>query len=359
MNDIDVNDIERNRSDAPLSAPRGLPVLGPPAKNGPAFEATLASHALAPVRTAVPRVLQLNLGKLCNQSCRHCHVGAGPDRKEVMDRATVEACLSALARSQISVVDITGGAPELNPHFRDLVDRVHDLGRHVIDRCNLTILEVPRFRDLPAFFAERGVELICSLPHMAPSSTDRQRGDGVYEKSIRALSRLNDLGYGQDGSGLRLVLVTNPVGAFLPGDQAAMERDWKRELLRRHGIRFNALYCLTNMPIGRFADWLLESGNWESYLHELMSRFNPGAVAGLMCRDTVSVGWDGKLYDCDFNQMLDLPMRARGGVHISDVDLDRLANRPVVLGTHCFGCTAGAGSSCGGSTASATENAQT
>ena len=248
-------------------------------------------------------------------------------------------------------MDITGGAPEMHPGFRRLVEECRALGRHVMDRCNLTILETPSHRDLPAFFAKHRVEVVCSLPHYRAPSTDRQRGDGVYEKSIAALKRLNEVGYGDghEKNGLRLVLVTNPVGAFLPGAQVSLEAEWKRELLRNHGVRFDALFTITNMPISRYLEWLIESGNLDGYMERLVAAFNPGAARGVMCRNTISVGWDGTLYDCDFNQMLELPV-ASTARHIRDFDLEALAAREIVVDRHCFGCTAGAGSSCGGAT---------
>jgi radical SAM/Cys-rich protein len=234
--------------------------------------------------------------------------------------------------------------------FRWLVAECRARGRHVIDRCNLTVLELASQRDLAEFLAEHQVEVVCSLPHYRAPNTDRQRGAGVYEKSIAALSRLNALGYGSGTSGLRLVLVTNPVGAFLPGSQASLETEWKRELWRLHGIRFDALYTITNMPISRFLEWLIDSGNLEGYMERLVTAFNPGAVSGLMCRNTLSVAWDGRLYDCDFNQMLDLGVASGAPRHIRDFEIHSLAARSIVVGRHCFGCTAGAGSSCGGST---------
>ena len=293
--------------------------------------------------------LQINVGKLCNQTCRHCHVDAGPDRRELMSRETMTLCLEALAATSIPAVDITGGAPELNPHFRWLVDQVRALGRHVIDRCNLTVVTTTGQADLPEFFARNGVEVVASLPHYRATSTDRQRGDGVYDKSIAALKRLNEVGYGRPRPELRLVLVTNPVGAYLPPAQHSLEAEWKRELLRLHGVTFDALYCITNMPISRYLEWLADSGNLEGYMERLVNSFNPDTVAGLMCRNTLSVGWDGRLYDCDFNQMLDLEVDAASPRHIRDFDPGRLAARSIVVGRHCFGCTAGAGSSCGGS----------
>jgi radical SAM/Cys-rich protein len=314
------------------------------------FGEALERSAQWPLTPAHLDVLQINVGKLCNQTCRHCHVDAGPDRREVMTRETMTLCLDALSRSSIPTVDITGGAPELNPDFRWLVAECRALGRHVIDRCNLTVLELASQHDLAAFLAEQQVEVVCSLPHYRAPNTDRQRGAGVYEKSIAALRRLNALGYGSGTSGLRLVLVTNPVGAFLPGSQASLEREWKRELWRLHEIRFDALYCITNMPISRFLEWLIDSGNLAGYMERLVTAFNPAAVSGLMCRNTLSVGWDGRLYDCDFNQMLELAVADGAPRHIRDFQVQGLEARSIVVGRHCFGCTAGAGSSCGGST---------
>jgi radical SAM/Cys-rich protein len=314
------------------------------------FDTALRGAGLAPLASSRIEILQINVGKLCNQTCRHCHVDAGPDRREVMSRETMSLCLRALGQSGIPIVDITGGAPELNPNFRWLIERCHALGRHVMNRCNLTVLETPSHRELPRFFADHAVELVCSLPHYRKLGTDRQRGEGVYERSISALRRLNEVGYGL-GSPLRLVLVTNPVGAFLPAAQPALEAEWKRELLRLHGVRFDALYTIANMPISRYLDWLVESGNLEAYMHKLVSSFNPAAARGVMCKNTVSVAWDGTLHDCDFNQMLDLPLNAPAPRHIRDFDLELLERRTIRVDRHCFGCTAGAGSSCGGATA--------
>jgi radical SAM/Cys-rich protein len=294
--------------------------------------------------------LQINVGKLCNQTCRHCHVEAGPHRREIMSRDTMTLCLDALERTAIRTVDITGGAPELNPNFRWLVEECRARGRHVMDRCNLTVLELPSQHDLAGFLARHRVEVVCSLPHYRAANTDRQRGPGVYDKSIAALQRLNALGYGCGSADLRLVLVTNPVGAFLPGSQAALEAEWKRELWRLHGIRFDALYCVTNMPIGRFLEWLEASGNLGAYMERLVAAFNPSSSDGLMCRNMISVGWDGQLYDCDFNQMLELSTAGSAPRHIREFQLEALERRSIVTGPHCFGCSAGAGSSCGGAT---------
>lgn len=318
------------------------------------FDATLRQAGLWPLKPVGIDVLQINVGKFCNQTCQHCHVDAGPDRTdEMMTRDTMALCLEALDRAPIPTVDITGGAPELHAHFRWLVEACRRRGRHMIDRCNLTVLELPSQRGLASFLADHQVEIVCSLPHYRALNTDRQRGAGVYEKSIAALQRLNALGYGNGTSGLRLVLVTNPPGAVLPGSQRSLEAEWKRELQRLHGIRFDALYCLTNMPIGRFLEWLDTTGNLSSYLQRLVAGFNPSAVNGLMCRTTISIGWDGRLYDCDFNQMLGLPTASGTPGHIRDFDPETLIRRDVVIGRHCFGCTAGAGSSCSGATAPA------
>ena len=315
------------------------------------FDTALAGCGLNPLRPTGIDILQVNIGKLCNQTCRHCHVDAGPDRREIMSRETMEQCLDVLRATSIPTVDITGGAPELNPDFRWFVEECRALGRHVMDRCNLTVLETAPHRDLPGFFAEHRVELVCSLPHYRQTGTDTQRGDGVYAASIRALRNLNEAGYGSGRNGLRLVLVTNPVGAFLPANQPSLEREWKREMLRMHGIRFDALYCITNMPISRFLEWLIATDNLQSYMERLVNRFNPSAAHGVMCRNMLSVGWDGMLYDCDFNQMLELPVAPARARHIRDFDAGALSAREIVVGRHCFGCTAGAGSSCGGATA--------
>jgi radical SAM/Cys-rich protein len=321
---------------------------------GRSFEEALAAAGQSPLLPRMPSVLQINVGKRCNQACHHCHVDAGPDRSEVMTDAVVDALLMFMAEHAIPTVDITGGAPELHPRFREIVQRATSLGRHVMDRCNLTIATLPNYADLPAFLAEHRVEVVASLPSYAASSTDRQRGDGVFAASIDALRAFNALGYGHQGSGLVLNLVTNPVGAFLPGGQSALERDWKRELDRRYGIVFNSLFTITNMPISRYLDWLERTDNLASYMDRLVQAFNPGAVDGLMCRFTLSVGWNGRLYDCDFNQMLDLPLEQHAPQTIFDLlegpASSALALRTIVTGPHCFGCTAGAGSSCGGST---------
>ena len=316
----------------------------------PSFDSALARHGLHPLRATGIEIFQINVGKLCNQTCRHCHVDAGPDRTERMTRETAEACMAALERTNATTVDITGGAPELNENFRYLVDASRARGRHVMDRSNLTVLLLRSQSDLAQFLADREVEVIASLPYFLAERTDAQRGAGVFDKSIRALQLLNRLGYGQGGS-LRLHLVYNPTGAFLPGDQNALEREFKRELDRRFQIRFDRLYAITNLPISRFLDFLLETGNYERYMERLVNAFNPAAARAVMCRDTLSVGWDGQLYDCDFNQMLDDTVGFGAPTHIRDFSQDLLENRRIVTGLHCYGCTAGAGSSCGGTTA--------
>jgi radical SAM/Cys-rich protein len=268
-----------------------------------------------------------------------------------MSPETARLCIRALAATDIPIVDITGGAPELNSSFRWLVEQARALGRHVMDRCNLSVLLLGPQKDLGAFLARHQVEVVASLPYFRPAQTDAQRGEHVFERSIEALQLLNGLGYGREGSGLVLNLVHNPTGAFLPPRQDAMEAQFRRELGRRHGIVFNRLYTITNMPISRFLQFLIESGNYESYMQRLANAFNPAAAAAVMCRNTISVGWDGTLYDCDFNQMLDLPVRAPAPRHIADFDPVLLNHRRIVTANHCYGCTAGAGSSCGGATA--------
>ncbi|MBI3863081.1 MAG: arsenosugar biosynthesis radical SAM protein ArsS [Planctomycetia bacterium] len=312
------------------------------------FAQTLAEHGVGSLRANGIQVLQVNLGKVCNQTCRHCHVDAGPDRREVMSFETVEACLDVLARTAIPTLDITGGAPEMNLHFEHLVAATRRLGRSVIDRCNLTILVAPGYDHLPAFLAAHGVRVIASLPCYLERNTDAQRGEGVFERSIEALRRLNSVRYGDPAGGLVVDLVFNPQGPSLPPPQAELEQAYRRELLSRFGIVFNRLYTITNMPISRFLDDLLRAGRFDEYMSKLAAAFNPATCAGLMCRTTLSVDWRGNLYDCDFNQMLDL--RTSEGVpqHISEFLESPLAQRPIVTGQHCYACTAGAGSSCQG-----------
>ncbi len=332
----------------PLADPgRQLEVLAS-AGPFPPFGEALAGAGIPRLAATGVQVLQINVGKLCNQACRHCHVDAGPDRREVMSRVTMEDCLAAVERSRIPVVDITGGAPELNPHFRWLVAEARSRGAHVIDRCNLTILLAPSHEDLPGFLAEHGVEVIASLPCYLAENADKQRGEGTFDRSIEALRRLNAAGYAAPGGRLKLGLVYNPIGASLPPEQSALEATYRRELRARYGVEFSRLYTITNMPISRFLEDLVASGQHELYLRTLVEAFNPAAVDGLMCRTTLSVGWDGRLFDCDFNQMLDLPLTPGQPAHIRDFDPARLGSRPIATATHCYGCTAAAGSSCRG-----------
>jgi radical SAM/Cys-rich protein len=318
----------------------------------PPFKTQLDRIGLLPLRATGITVFQVNVGKLCNQTCRHCHVDAGPDRIENMSRETAEQCIRALAKTDIPTVDITGGAPELNPNFRWLVEQSRALGRRVMDRCNLSVLLLPSQAGLAEFLAGHRVEIVASLPYYRATQTDAQRGEGTFEKSIQALRLLNRLGYGQPGSGLSLNLVCNPAGAFLPPKQEAIEAQFQKELRAHHDIEFNHLYTITNMPISRFLDFLLESGNYEQYMERLANAFNPAAAAGVMCRYTISVSWDGILYDCDFNQMLDLPVDHGVHAHIRDFDPLQLNQRQITTRNHCYGCTAGAGSSCSGSVTS-------
>ena len=312
------------------------------------FRDMLQNQHSEPLRADGIRVLQMNLGKLCNQTCHHCHVDAGPDRREIMTRDTMQACLDVLSATDIPVVDVTGGAPEMNPEFRWLIGEISSLDRAVIDRCNLTILLAPGFEDLPEFLAENHVEIVASLPCYLEENTDRQRGDGVFRRSIAAIRRLNALGYGRPDSGLTLTLVYNPGGPSLPPPQAQLEQDYHRELLERYDVVFTRLFTITNMPISRFLDDLLKTGRYEAYMQKLVEVFNPATVDELMCRTTLSVDWQGRLFDCDFNQMLELGLEPEMPNRIHDFDYEALARRRIVTGQHCFGCTAGAGSSCRG-----------
>lgn len=311
------------------------------------FEDALRAADLFPLRATSIEILQLNVGKRCNQTCRHCHVDAGPDRKEVMPRAVLEAALAFIEHARIPIVDITGGAPELHPDFRELVTRARQAGAQVLHRCNLTAILLPNYRDIPELLADHEVEIVASLPYYQAREADTQRGDGVFEESITALRRLNALGYGSGGR-LKLDLVMNPVGTFLPGNQAALQALWKREMKRRYDIVFDQLFTITNMPISRFLAFLEEKGRTIEYMTTLVNGFNAAAARGVMCRNTLSVGWDGTLYDCDFNQMLDLPVNHGAPTRIENATLSALQHRVIEVGPHCFGCTAGAGSSCGG-----------
>jgi radical SAM/Cys-rich protein len=331
-----------------------LPVLNGatlPGFSEAAFDTKLAAHGRTLIAGDV-ETLQVNLGKLCNQACKHCHVDAAPNRTEIMTRATAVQVIAALRRFRIPIIDITGGAPELNPSFRYLLDEAHQLGVHTIVRHNLTVMFEPGQEDLPQVFRDHRVEVVSSLPYFLESQTDAQRGGGVFEKSITALQRLNAVGYGVAGSNLILNLVYNPVGAYLPPSQEEITRDFKRELATRYGVSFNQLFTITNMPIKRFLDYLQRSGNLERYMRKLLDAFNPGTVEGLMCRTLVSVDWTGRLFDCDFNQMIELGVAPGLPRTIAEFDPQHFRQRRIMTGLHCFGCTAGAGSSCGGAVAS-------
>jgi len=324
-----------------------LPVLNAVASVD--FQDKLRQHGLGELRRREVTTLQINVGKLCNQACHHCHVEAGPKRTEIMPAGVADRILALLAATpSIQTVDITGGAPELNENFRRLVSETRRMQKQVIDRCNLTVLFEPGLETLAEFLAANNVEITASLPCYTESNVDQQRGKGAFEKSIRALRLLNEIGYGQPGSSLALNLVYNPLGASLPPPQEKLEADYKSHLRESFGIEFNRLFTITNMPIKRFADMLVREGKHESYMGLLANHFNPATVEHVMCRDLVSIGWDGKIYDCDFNQMLDL--ETPGGKNIWEIDsFSELANSGIATDSHCFGCTAGAGSSCGGS----------
>jgi len=333
------------------SAARALPVFDPGSDfaDFADFQRRLEAHGAAPLSRTRVRTLQVNMGKLCNMACHHCHVEAGPRRSEIMSRAVVERVVELVAGNPaIEVVDLTGGAPELNPHFRWLVAEARKLTRRVIDRCNLTVLFEPGMAGLPEFLARHEVEIVASLPCYSAANVEKQRGRGAFDKSIEGLRLLNALGYGRPDSQLKLSLVYNPVGASLPPEQAKLEAKYQEELSRLFGIAFHDLLTITNMPIKRFAHALERDGDLERYQALLVDNFNPGTVDGLMCRSLLSVGWDGRLYDCDFNQMLELPLGA-GARSIWEIDtLEALEHARIATASHCFGCTAGAGSSCSG-----------
>lgn len=313
------------------------------------FQQKLEENGLYPLKPTGVQIFQVNVGKMCNQVCKHCHVDAGPDRKEIMTQETMQQCLDALRNNPaLKIVDLTGGAPEMNPRFRWFVEEIKKLDRHVIVRCNLTIiLANKKYNDLPQFYKEHNIEVVSSLPFYTQDRTDRQRGTGVFDESIKALQMLNEVGYGKEESGLILNLVYNPAGAFMPPPQEGLEHEYKQALKERYGIEFNSLFAITNLPISRYLDYLLQSGNYEKYMEKLVNAFNPVAAANVMCRNTISIGWDGWLYDCDFNQMLDLKVDG-GSKHISQFSTIVLNNRSIVVNQHCYGCTAGSGSSCGG-----------
>ncbi len=304
-----------------------------------------------PMRPKKPKILQLNLGYMCNQVCEHCHVDAGPDRKEIMTIETLNQCLEVIKKNNFHTVDLTGGAPEMNPNFKWFVEEVTKIGvDDFIVRSNLTIIRAnKKYYDLPEFFKKHNIHIVSSMPHWTKGKTDRQRGNGVFDSSITALKFLNTVGYGMPNSDLKLDLVYNPSGAFLPADQLALEKEFKKALKTDFNIDFNNLFAITNLPISRFLDYLLASENYEEYMYSLVEAYNPEAVKSVMCTDTISVSWDGSLYDCDFNQILNLKVNSKVN-HISKYDENLLQDRNIILNQHCYGCTAGAGSSCQGAT---------
>ena len=345
--------ISLKRQNKELAKPKKqLEVLASGAfKNGdlPTFKSQLLKRHLFPLKPSKLEILQINVGYMCNQVCAHCHVDAGPDRKEIMTKKTLQQCLDVLKISGAHTLDLTGGAPEMNPHFRWFVEEASKIGvQDFIVRSNLTILIAhKKYEDLPAFFKTHNIHVVSSMPHWTQGKTDKQRGEGVFNRSIEALKRLNNMGYGLSGSKLKLDLVYNPSGAFLPGDQKNMELDFKKALYNDFGIEFNNLLALTNLPISRFLDYLIASENYEDYMYNLVAAFNPKTLDNIMCKNTLSVSWDGYLYDCDFNQMLGLKIENPIS-HIRDFNTKDLMERQIQISQHCYGCTAGAGSSCQG-----------
>jgi len=315
----------------------------------PTFSEKITETYQFPLRPKKLEILQINVGYMCNQVCQHCHVDAGPDRKEIMTRETMEQCLKIIRNTGAHTLDLTGGAPEMNPNFCWFVEEASKAGiQDFIVRSNLTImLANKKYYDLPLFLKNHNVHVVSSMPHWTRGKTDKQRGEGVFDQSIKALQNLNAIGYGMPGSNLRLDLVYNPSGAFLPGDQTSLEKEFKHALLEDFGIHFHSLFALTNLPISRFLDYLIASENYEDYMYSLVTAYNPAAVKNVMCRNTISVSWDGYLYDCDFNQMLGLKVASKIQ-HISEYNEAILNDRNIVISQHCYGCTAGAGSSCQG-----------
>lgn len=317
------------------------------------FSDKLKAQNLFPLPAQKLEIFQINVGKMCNQVCQHCHVDAGPDRKEIMTKDTMLLCLEAIKKSGASTVDLTGGAPEMNPDFRWFVEEIAVLGKKIIVRCNLTIIVAnKKHNDLPEFFKKHKIEVVSSLPYFTATKTDAQRGDGVFEKSIKALKMLNDVGYGIEGSGLTLNLVYNPSGAFLPSDQNALQKEFKDKLKSLYDIQFNSLFAITNLPVSRFLEYLVRSENYEGYMEKLVNAYNPAAAENVMCRNTLSISWDGFIYDCDFNQMLEMKIAVEPNQqHLSNFLMDSISKRNIIVNQHCYGCTAGAGSSCSGNVA--------
>jgi len=315
----------------------------------PTFAAKIKETGHFPLRPKKLEILQINLGYMCNQVCEHCHVDAGPDRKEIMTIETMQQCLEVIKKTEAHTLDLTGGAPEMNPNFRWFVEEASKAGiKDFIVRSNLTIIRAnKKYHDLPEFFKKHGVHVVSSMPHWTRGKTDKQRGEGVFDKSIKALQELNAVGYGMPGSDLKLDLVYNPSGAFLPGNQQALENDFKKALKEDFNIDFHSLFAITNLPISRFLDYLIASDNYEDYMHSLLDAYNPKAVESVMCTNTISISWDGWLFDCDFNQMLNLKVASKVK-HVSDYNEELLQDRNIIINQHCYGCTAGAGSSCQG-----------
>lgn len=315
----------------------------------PTFAEKIKETNQFPLRPKKLEILQINLGYMCNQVCEHCHVDAGPDRKEIMTIETMKECLEVIKKTEAHTLDLTGGAPEMNPNFRWFVEEASKAGiQDFIVRSNLTIIRAnKKYYDLPEFFKKLGVHVVSSMPHWTRGKTDKQRGDGVFDKSIKALQELNAIGYGKEGSDLKLDLVYNPSGAFLPGNQKALENDFKKALKNDFDIDFHSLFAITNLPISRFLDYLIASDNYEDYMYSLLDAYNPSAVANVMCTNTLSISWDGWLYDCDFNQMLNLKVASKVK-HVSEYNEELLQDRNIIINQHCYGCTAGAGSSCQG-----------
>jgi radical SAM/Cys-rich protein len=301
-----------------------------------------------PLKATSVDIFQINVGKKCNLSCKHCHVEAGPERTEIMSRETLEACLHILRNNPIGTVDITGGSPEMNPEISWFIEEVSALGRRIMVRSNLVILTEENYAHLIDLYAQYRIEVVSSLPALDPVRVERQRGEKTFARIIDVMKKLNQKGYGHPGSGLTLNLVHNPVGAYLPGSQSALEQEYRLHLSRDYGICFNSLFCLTNCPVGRYLEFLIRSDNYADYMRALVASFNRQSVANLMCRTLISVGWDGTIYDCDFNQMLNLPVNHGAPDHVKNFDIEQLKSRQIVVGNHCFSCTAGAGSSCQG-----------
>lgn len=318
----------------------------------PTFKNKISETGQFPLKAKKLEILQINVGYMCNQVCEHCHVDAGPDRKEIMTQETMQQILDVIKTTGAHTLDLTGGAPEMNPNFRWFVEEASKIGvKDFIVRSNLTIIRAnKKYHDLPEFFKKHNIHVVSSMPHWTRGKTDKQRGEGVFDMSIKALQELNAVGYGMPGSDLKLDLVYNPSGAFLPGDQMAMEKDFKKALLEDFSIQFHSLFAITNLPIARFLDYLIASENYEDYMYSLVEAYNPTAVQNVMCTNTLSVSWDGYLFDCDFNQMLELPVNSKSK-HISEYKTELLEGRNIIISQHCYGCTAGAGSSCQGSVA--------